>query len=213
MAATEVRAVWHKGVNRFFVQEDAKRAPKLACCQSSYAASKLDDVGLTSATEESVHNAVGRNCKAFSELIDMVAKHETMGTDSVGFLVSKKTKDFSLDSYYSWIEGENALPWWKTTDRDELACLVSKKSLNHIENCDLPPPRKKYLSVQPCAKCSVVSNLTVQAKECLDSELLHRKLRPQSNKGHLYFASNKYSRYFPLNICWFSWHNGKVAAL
>ncbi|KAI4369825.1 hypothetical protein MLD38_018228 [Melastoma candidum] len=35
MAAAEARAVWQRAVNRCFVQEDAKRAPKLACCQSN----------------------------------------------------------------------------------------------------------------------------------------------------------------------------------
>jgi hypothetical protein len=49
--------------------------------------------------------------------------------------VSKQTKDyFSLDSDYSWIKDDNARPWWKTIDREELACLVSKKLLNYIEN-------------------------------------------------------------------------------
>lgn len=35
MAAAEARAAWQRTANRCFVQEDAKRAPKLACCQSS----------------------------------------------------------------------------------------------------------------------------------------------------------------------------------
>jgi len=58
MAATEVRTVWHRTVNHYFVQEDAKRTPKVACCQSSCATSKLDDLGFVSATDESAHNAV-----------------------------------------------------------------------------------------------------------------------------------------------------------
>ncbi|KAL5989424.1 hypothetical protein ACLOJK_010315 [Asimina triloba] len=35
MAAAEARAAWQRTANRCFVQEDAKRAPKLACCPSS----------------------------------------------------------------------------------------------------------------------------------------------------------------------------------
>jgi len=40
MAAAEAGAVWQRTANRCFVQEDAKRAPKLACCQSSSSSSK-----------------------------------------------------------------------------------------------------------------------------------------------------------------------------
>ncbi|CAL9187294.1 unnamed protein product [Musa hybrid cultivar] len=35
MAAAEARAAWQRTANRYLVQEDAKRAPKLACCSSS----------------------------------------------------------------------------------------------------------------------------------------------------------------------------------
>jgi hypothetical protein len=94
--------------------------------------------------------AYRKNSKACSET---VTKHETMmEDDSVGCLVSKQTKDFSLDSDYSWIKDDNAQPWWKTITRDELACLVSKKLLNYVENCDPPPPpQKKYLGEQSYA--------------------------------------------------------------
>lgn len=70
-------------------------------------------------------------------------------------------------------------PWWKTTDIDELAYLVSQKLLNHVENCDLPPPpRKTHLGEQPCAKSTVFSNL-----------------EPSSNQGHFYISFDKSSRY------------------
>ena len=35
MAAAEARAAWQRAANRCLVQEDRKRAPKLACCPSS----------------------------------------------------------------------------------------------------------------------------------------------------------------------------------
>ncbi|KAK7256936.1 hypothetical protein RIF29_30548 [Crotalaria pallida] len=54
-----IRAVWQRTANRCFVQEDAKRAPKLAC-----ATSKLVDTGQVSAAYESDHVAV--NVAAFS---------------------------------------------------------------------------------------------------------------------------------------------------
>ena len=58
MATAEVRASWQRAVNRCFVPEDAKRAPKLACCQSSCATSKLFDAGAASASDEFDHAAV-----------------------------------------------------------------------------------------------------------------------------------------------------------
>ncbi|KAI5422047.1 uncharacterized protein LOC127076091 isoform X2 [Lathyrus oleraceus] len=73
-----------------------------------------------------------------------------------------------------------AQPWWKTTDIDELAYLVSQKLLNHVENCDLPPPpRKIYL----------------EAKENLDSGLIHREMEPSSNRGNFYISFDKSSSY------------------
>ncbi|OIW02300.1 hypothetical protein TanjilG_11194 [Lupinus angustifolius] len=296
MAAAEIRAVWQRTANRCFVQEDAKRAPKLAC-----ATSKLVDPGQASAADESDHAAVnvtsfnrkssfpnfapdprwwlmqpnyglqkgvtyeqlnaledeveivkdgdenkahegedtqfgdgnhdsfdyiqhdfqtgimkkmkkdrmqeayGENSQAFPEIIDMMAKHETIEIDSVGCSVSKQTYDLSFDSDYSWIEGEKAQPWWRTADRDKLSSFVSQKSVNHVENCDLPPPQKKYLRRQPCAdvsddkikttsfdleaKSSGFSNLTVQEMGTLDLGLMHKKHGPSANKGHLYFGS------------------------
>lgn len=51
MAAAEARAAWQRTANRCFVQEDAKRAPKLACCPSSGATAKQVDSGPASATD------------------------------------------------------------------------------------------------------------------------------------------------------------------
>lgn len=156
---------------------------------------------------EEILEAYSNNSKACSET---VTKHETMEVDSVSYVVPEQTKDFSLDSDYSWIEDDGAQPWWKTTDRNELAFLVLQKSLNYVENCDLPPPRKKYLgeqsyadisdyNIRTCfdceAKSSVFSNFAAGAKEGLDSGLMHRKMETPSNEGHLSFSSDK-SRYF-----------------
>lgn len=219
MAATEVRTVWHRTVNHYFVKEDAKRTPKIACFQSSCATSKLDDLGYVSA-DESAHNAAAimkktrlegmleaysNNSKA---CLEIVTKHEIMEVDSVGYVVPEQTKDFSLDSDYSWIEDDGGQPWWKTTDRNELAFLVLQKSLNYVENCDLPPPREKYLgeqsyasisdyNIKTCfdceAKSSIFSNFAAEAKEGLDSRLMHRKMETPSNEGHLSFSSDKSS--------------------
>jgi len=267
MAAAEVRTLWQRTANRCFVQEDAKRAPKLACRQSSGATSKLVDAapantadesdctavnathfnskssfchpssdprwwlhsqpnygyqkGVTneklSALEEEVETLIAsdeikassKNSLAFPELMDVMAKHETMEIDSFACSVtSKQTNDFSPEPDYSWIESDKPEPWWRTTDRDELASFVSHKSLNHIENCDLPPPKKKHLSGYPYS--SIISNhstksrsfpgSTAHTQENLDSGLVHRKQGLSANEGPLYFTSDKSSRYFPVII-------------
>ena len=269
MAAAEARALWQRTANRCFVQEDAKRAPKLACCQSSCATSKLVDAGPASTADESDHAAVNvthfnressfsypsadsrwwlhlqpnygyqkgltyeqlnaledevetlkasdenktfsKNYEAFPELMDVTAKHEMVEIDSVGCSVSKQTDDFSLGSDYSWIEGDKAEPWWRTTDRDELASFVSQKCVNHIDNCDLPPPQKKHFRGYPCAsigadkiktasydweaKSRNLSNLTDHVQGSLDSGLMHKKQGPSANEGLSYFVSDKSSRY------------------
>lgn len=45
MAAAEARAAWQRAANRCLVQEDAKRAPKLACCSSASPSLKQVDSG------------------------------------------------------------------------------------------------------------------------------------------------------------------------
>ncbi|KAK7338076.1 hypothetical protein VNO77_18674 [Canavalia gladiata] len=264
MAAAEARALWQRTANRCFVQEDAKRAPKLACCQSSCATSKSVDAGPAGTSDESGQAAVnvthfnskssfsnlspdsrwwlhlqpnyghqkgltyeqlnalenevdtliasdeGKISEELQELMDVMAKHETMGIDCVGCsMSSKNTNDLSLESDYSWIESDKAEPWWRTTDRDELASFVSQKALNHVENCDLPPPQKKHLRGHPCARISdekiktvsndaesrSFSNLTVHTQGSLDSGLMHKK---QADEGLLYFASDKCSSYTPV---------------
>ncbi|KAE9593576.1 hypothetical protein Lalb_Chr18g0044531 [Lupinus albus] len=225
MAGAEARAVWQRAANRCFVQEDAKRAPKLACCQSSCATSKSVDSGPSDTTYESDHAAVSDDfetskatdeSKTFSKnsqtFPGVMEKHETVEVDSGGFSDSKEMNDFSLESDYSWIEGNMAEPWWRTTDKEDLASFVSQKSLNHIENCDLPPPQKKHLRGHPCssisddkvkatpyvaeAKPRSFSDLTPHAQGSLDSRLIYKKQQgPSADEGLLYFASVKSSSY------------------
>ncbi|KAL4306152.1 hypothetical protein HN51_040107 [Arachis hypogaea] len=57
-AVAEVRAAWQRTANRCFVQEDAKRAPKLACCQPCSTTSKPINAGTANAADESNHAAV-----------------------------------------------------------------------------------------------------------------------------------------------------------
>ncbi|XP_038896085.1 uncharacterized protein LOC120084287 [Benincasa hispida] len=256
MAAAEARAAFQRTVNRCFVQEDAKRAPRLACCQSSSSTSKQVDSGPAnaaadgpdqpsigfmpfsrassysnllpdtkwwlqtqssygyqkiftpehvnaleagnetskSATEKSctssdIHRPEGGNTvceidgfsrssldtdhgvsalctKRVNSILnediktldgtdsqecvgstDMKAEFECLDKDSFNSkTVSKNQDEFYFDPDSPWIQEDKAEPWWWITDKDELAYWVAQKSLDHIENCDLPPPKKTCLN-------------------------------------------------------------------
>lgn len=61
--------------------------------------------------------------------------------DIAKFLASEECGRASNDLKSHWLEAEKIRPWWQTAGKDELASLVAQKSLDHIENCDLPQPR------------------------------------------------------------------------
>ncbi|XWS46252.1 hypothetical protein CRYUN_Cryun14cG0048600 [Craigia yunnanensis] len=219
MAAAEARAVWQRAANRCFVQEDAKRAPKLACCQSS-SSSKQADSSPTDVADARDHPAVGfmplnrnpsysnlppdmrwwlqlqpsygpqksltneqltaleddvesmkaeinspsnvsrvqpqdaqdvsgidrkRNNAYSLDSSETINNYEFLEMESIECHVSKKNNDFCYDPESPWVGGGKAEPWWRTTDKDELASLVAQKSLDFIENCDLPPPQKMHV--------------------------------------------------------------------
>ncbi|KAK1374026.1 putative aminoacrylate hydrolase RutD [Heracleum sosnowskyi] len=252
MAAAEARAAWQRAANRCFVQEDAKRAPKLACCPSSGASTKQVDSGPASATDGQDYRVPGfvplnnnpsytnvppdtkwwlqlqpnygsqrgfsneqlntletemdiygagfaslnvkssrvhlknagalitkssnseascatesRVCASFLKKEHIVNKQELKavytksvhepikvkdGEESYEFIemdhvdsASFKTSDMScLDSESPLIVSGKRDPWWKTTDSNELASLVAQRSLDLVENCDLPQPQTTH---------------------------------------------------------------------
>ncbi|KAH1130199.1 hypothetical protein J1N35_001577 [Gossypium stocksii] len=225
MAAAEARAVWQRTANRCFVQEDAKRAPKLACCQSSSHCKQADSspTGVADARDHPAVdlNALNRNPSysnlppdmrwwlqlqpsygpqkgltneqlyAFEDEVESlkaeikspsnvsrvqphdaqdasgvdrkrnnggsldstetVRNYELLEMESVECHVSKKINDCRYDPESPWAGDGKAEPWWRTTDKDELASLVAQKSLDFIENCDLPPPQKMHVRRYSCA--------------------------------------------------------------
>ncbi|XVF53375.1 hypothetical protein PTKIN_Ptkin05aG0094400 [Pterospermum kingtungense] len=61
-------------------------------------------------------------------------------------LISEQPKTHYSDFDSRLVQAEKTEPWWHITDKDELAFLVAQKSLEHIENCDLPRPKTKDIS-------------------------------------------------------------------
>ncbi|KAH1112850.1 hypothetical protein GLYMA_04G234400v4 [Glycine max] len=72
-----------------------------------------------------------------------------MDCDISNFLVSEQGKMASSDLESHLMGAEKTGAWWRTTGKDELASLVARKSLEHIENCDLPQPQTKHVSQRP----------------------------------------------------------------
>ncbi|PSS23528.1 Glucosidase 2 subunit beta like [Actinidia chinensis var. chinensis] len=254
MAAAEARAAWQRTANRCFVQEDAKRAPKLACCPSASSSSKqADDAGPANATdghdspnvsflplnnpsysnlppesrwwlqmqpnygyqkaftneqlstlevemessEAGVLNSTSKASEVQPQLEDDHTRiygqsdnfrtsavcmkkdpevekkelkticsksaqeplkpkkkgdsYELLEMDPVGCSVSKQADGLSFDSDSPWIGSEKTEPWWRVADRYDLAFLVAQRSLDLIENCDLPRPQNTHFKKDPYA--------------------------------------------------------------
>lgn len=242
MALAEARAAWQRTANRYLVQEDAKRAPKLACCSTTAPPVILDDVGSTNIADsedipkitplplnqnssdfnlspssrwwlqlqpncgyqnssmnmetfETHENsgAYSKNETAYQEssldnhsskfttcekkdyrveeqeLSSLYSKNtrypfeheeaiefsELANMDFVDCKIPKKSSDQYLDLKSSCIGAEKNVPWWRTADTEELISLVSQRSLDVIENCDLPRPQntrvRKNLDTNVCS--------------------------------------------------------------
>lgn len=74
-----------------------------------------------------------------------------MDWDPLNCSFSKQPNKFSSDLDSQWMGAQKNEPWWRTADKDELASLVAQKSLDHIENCDLPRPQAKHFRNGPSA--------------------------------------------------------------
>ncbi|XP_062120080.1 uncharacterized protein LOC133834473 isoform X2 [Humulus lupulus] len=78
-----------------------------------------------------------------------------LNLDSLNCLVSQDPKKLSSDYESHWVGADKTEPWWRSACKDDLASLVAQKSLEHIENCDLPRPRaKNYRKQQQPSACS-----------------------------------------------------------
>ncbi|KAK8693631.1 hypothetical protein V6N13_071206 [Hibiscus sabdariffa] len=253
MAAAEARAVWQRTANRCFVQEDAKRAPKLACCQSS-SSTKQADSSPTGAADTNHHPATGfmplngnpsysnlppdtrwwlqlqpsygpqmsltkeqlnaledeveslkaeinspsKVSKAHQQDSHDISLDSTQTTENWEFLdmeaaecyAPMKTNDFCYEPESPWSGCGKTEPWWRTTDKDELASLVAQKSLDFIENCDLPPPqnvnvRKYSHACSGSLNSGEVSSLAWKPQTVFNhSSVVNAQMSPDSIRKH-----------------------------
>ncbi|KAG2241608.1 hypothetical protein Bca52824_096407 [Brassica carinata] len=233
-AAGEARAVWQRTANRYFVQEDAKRAPKFTSSSSSstkqvqqdsvssppvvrpqYQSSsprfmpllghhhhhhiqtnQKDQVKTPLEAEVDISDKKpelgaesfkSENFQEFMELMETRESNGLIGSDESS--EKKLLNEIPFDPTSPWnpLSSEKAGPWWRTTDRDELASLVAQRSLDFVENCDLPTPQKmkrsSYYGSSPheqgpssCKKRTDVSSESDLSK----SELLEALRRSQT---------------------------------
>lgn len=63
-----------------------------------------------------------------------------------GDFIDCNVSDFSVSEKMETclMGNEKPGPWWRSAGKDELASLVAQKSLEHVENCDLPHPQPKH---------------------------------------------------------------------
>lgn len=162
MGAAEVRALWQRRASRcFLVHEDATMPPRLACCchqqqqqHSSSSSSGKNSFSSTSFGDSSDFSSDTKwwlkgGSAGFDEEIANSFLQDTKLHQFVDLTgVSKEAKD---EEEYSFISKKDTatMPWWRSaTDQDELALLVSTRSVDHhIQNCDLPPPQKLHKSI------------------------------------------------------------------
>ncbi|XP_013597764.1 PREDICTED: uncharacterized protein LOC106305892 isoform X2 [Brassica oleracea var. oleracea] len=143
MAAGEARAVWQRKVSRYLVQEDAKRAPKFTSSHSSSSSSTKQPnqkaqvkTPMEAGVDKHELGAKSFKPESFQELIETRESYGSFGKDE------SSEKHFDPTSPWNPLSSEKAGPWWRTTDKDELASLVAQRSLHFVENCDLPTPQK-----------------------------------------------------------------------
>lgn len=185
MAAAEARAAWQRTANRCFVQEDAKRAPKLASSLSKQvdtrpATNGADD--FAPPTPNSMYSSLSPDSRwwlqlqpnymyqkggfltneqveagKFVDIMDSESAVKGMGGEEsyefvemdcsstcTGTALNKQVDEFSLESEFPhWMESEKTqeLPWWRMTDKGDLASFVAQRSHDFMENCDLPQPQ------------------------------------------------------------------------
>ncbi|KAD7116999.1 hypothetical protein R6Q59_006354 [Mikania micrantha] len=163
MAAGEARAVWQRTANRYFIQDDAIKAPKLACCSSI--SSLISNVETKPVNSASVDDSYPfPDGKSFDSNLESDSKwwiqlqpdymHQR-GLSSEQFnpldLESRNLQQFIQNQYgnvtsinslsskrsYEFVEMDYVeLPWWQMAEKDDFCSFDSNRSHVLIENSD-----------------------------------------------------------------------------
>lgn len=134
-----------------------------------------------------------KNAQEFTALKDTSDNSKWIGIDPVECVQPQKSNDYCFDPETFWIRGEKNVPWWRTTDKDDLASLLTQKSIDYFGNCDLPPPQMLHFRRSPCG-CPGSSDHHDAIPSSLDWEAQSERQRA-STGGHLQSGSEKPFRY------------------
>lgn len=170
MAAAEARAAWQRTSNRCFFQEDARRAPKFASSSplqndSTHSTTTNGQEEPNSNFIPLNWNPMNSNLppdtKWWLQLQSNFGHQQNFTYEQlsvIGHELKEKineTTDFENSDFETivdeiklinkkyesdWVGNGKCEPWWRVADQEELASLVAQKSVEHIENCDLPRP-------------------------------------------------------------------------
>ncbi|CAK9151595.1 unnamed protein product [Ilex paraguariensis] len=129
------------------------------------------DSGMSELKDVIVNPQKTSTTKVMGELWD--ADDNLMDLDSSDCIVTKQPEKLSSDLESHWVEVQKTEPWWRTVDKDELPSLVSYKSLESIENCDLPRPQAKHLGKAPSAftQCCVQDKVVNSSYRMAEKEI------------------------------------------
>lgn len=145
-------------------------------------------------TTEAVSNNESVNMTKKTDCIDEFHYIEDHFTDlhNLDNQISGRGEKVSLDLESHWIGIEKTKPWWRSASKDELASLVARKSLENVENCDLPQPRTKHQSKNESTcfecfdqDCFLNSPFTEMQFSSLDGS--NRDIRPSGGMGERQF--------------------------
>lgn len=134
---------------------------------------------------ESVSNNKSVNTNKKTDCMDEFQYIEDHFTDLHNFDSLKQGENVSFDLESHWTGTEKTKPWWRSASKDELASLVARKSLESLENCDLPQPRTKHHRKDQSAyhecfdqDCFLTSSFTEMQFSSLDrySRGMHRSV-------------------------------------
>ncbi|MED6199008.1 hypothetical protein PIB30_071961 [Stylosanthes scabra] len=99
-----------------------------------------------SKTEASLHNDLHLTPKKKEQKELCFSDGHFMDCDVAEFSSYEQSSKTTVSDLESHLMGaEKTGPWWRTAGKDELASLVAQKSIDHIENCDLPQPQTKHV--------------------------------------------------------------------
>lgn len=174
-AAAEARAVWQRTANRYFVQEDAKRAPKLACrpSNSSLSSKQVETKPANNTADEndrfphpdekSRYSDLSSDSKWWLQLQSdyinqrgLTNSHQFVENQD-GSSINSLSKecfefvDINMDSKFQplmGLEKNSELPWWQMTGKDDLGSFNSNRSHDFTTNCHLPRPTTTGLKPQ-----------------------------------------------------------------